>query len=267
MADPNDAAAQGAALALVTNLVSAAAAGRMLAFDGQPGDANGGYLAFGRSFGVGSQTGVFVDQLTVREDHRDEMVITEHPVAIGPGPAPVSDHAYVRPPELTLECFWSNSGRSPTYARDVYARLLRLRNERTMFKVYTGKRAYANMLLPGLDVTTDESTEFALRATLHCRQIIVTRVQNFSYPADPANQSIPQQTQPSTNVGSTQTTSGGFVPSPQVTPQVTIEPTDITTPTTGANVNLSGLPLNQFIVNGSLYDAPVQVPVVTSPPT
>lgn len=170
----------------------------------------GGYIAYGRSFGGGSQTGIFVDQLTVREDHRDEMVITEHPVALGTGPAPISDHAYVRPAELSLECFWSNSGHSPSFAADTYARLLRLRNERKLFTVRTGKRSYINMLMAGLDVPTDESTEFALRATLHIRQVIVTRTQNFSTAPDQLNQANPQQTQPPLDGGSTQTIAGGL---------------------------------------------------------
>lgn len=183
--------------------------------NGQVPDVSSGYIAYGRSFGGGTQTGMFVDQLTVRETHRDEMVITEHPVALAPGPAPVSDHAYVRPAEVTIEARWSNSAPgntsgSATYAAQVYAKLLKLRNERAIMTVYTGKRAYTSMLLPGIDIITEEASEFALVATLHFRQIIVTSVQNFSVTSDPTAQANPQSTQPPTDAGSTQTQTGNF---------------------------------------------------------
>jgi hypothetical protein len=223
------------------------------------GSQGGGYIAYGRSFGQGSQTGIFVDQLTVREDHRDEMVITEHPVAISPGPAPISDHAYVRPSDLTLDCFWSNSGKTPTFATDTYAKLLRLRNERTAFAVYTGKRAYKNMLIAGLDVSTDEGTEFALRATIHLRQIIVTKVSNFSVASDPANQTDPQATQPPIDKGSQQTTSGGFSGDKAGWSDVQVEGSAATT--TGATASVDQTFTLKDDPNHTIYSGPIGLPI------
>lgn len=243
-----DGLARNAALAAAANVfpTDTGIVDRLTASSNSPSiESQGGYIAFGRSFGGGSQTGIFVDQLTVREDHRDEMVITEHPVALGSGPAPISDHAYVRPAELSLECFWSNSGRSPSFARDTYARLLRLRNERKLFSVNTGKRSYINMLMAGLAASTDEGTEFALRATLHLRQVIVTRTQNFSIASDQLNQAIPQQTQSPVDVGSTQTIASG------------------------ADVDVEGANGGQFKpiadTDGVVLSNPTEIPVQTTP--
>lgn len=43
---------------------------------------------------------------TVEENHLDQMELTEHPVEIG---APIADHAFKRPAEVTLHLAWSNS--------------------------------------------------------------------------------------------------------------------------------------------------------------
>jgi hypothetical protein len=43
---------------------------------------------------------------TIEEHHLDQMELTEHPVEIG---APIADHAYKRPAEVTLNLAWSNS--------------------------------------------------------------------------------------------------------------------------------------------------------------
>jgi hypothetical protein len=45
-------------------------------------------------------------QVTIEERHHDELEITNHPVEHG---AEITDHAYKRPPELFIECAWSNS--------------------------------------------------------------------------------------------------------------------------------------------------------------
>jgi hypothetical protein len=41
------------------------------------------------------------------------------------------------------------------------------------FDVMTGKRIYSNMLIERLQVTTDQHSEFALMATIACRQVII----------------------------------------------------------------------------------------------
>ena len=50
--------------------------------------------------------GQLVAQAVIEEHHHDELMVTEHPIAHG---APITDHAYKRPAELTLKLGWSNS--------------------------------------------------------------------------------------------------------------------------------------------------------------
>lgn len=50
--------------------------------------------------------GDIVANITVEERHTDELQITTHPVESG---APITDHAFKRPAELTLRLGWSNS--------------------------------------------------------------------------------------------------------------------------------------------------------------
>lgn len=47
-----------------------------------------------------------IAQATVEEHHTDTLEVTEHPVQQG---APISDHAFKRPAEVTLTLGWSNS--------------------------------------------------------------------------------------------------------------------------------------------------------------
>jgi hypothetical protein len=50
--------------------------------------------------------GPFDDYVTIEELHTDAMEITDHPIEQG---ALISDHAYMRPPELVIKAGWSNS--------------------------------------------------------------------------------------------------------------------------------------------------------------
>lgn len=50
--------------------------------------------------------GPYTAQVTISEQHNDELEITQHPVEQG---ASITDHAFKRPAELTLTMGWSNS--------------------------------------------------------------------------------------------------------------------------------------------------------------
>lgn len=54
--------------------------------------------------------GSIVANITVRERHVDELQITDHPIEQG---ANISDHAFKRPEEVTIECSWTNSSQLP----------------------------------------------------------------------------------------------------------------------------------------------------------
>lgn len=145
--------------------------------------------------------GAIVPSVAISEKHSDTLEITEHPIEDG---APVSDHAYKRPPEVTMELgfagggslldgvdttqmFNLNSGLSlGTSPREIYQQLVALQESRVPFDVTTGKRQYQNMLIKSLDVTTDKVSENVLMCALTLRNVIISRTHSISV-ADKAN--------------------------------------------------------------------------------
>jgi len=171
--------------------------------------------------------GPIIADVTVRERGIDRLAITEHPVEQG---AAITDHAYVRPAELTLEVGWSNSSlqaalntfaqaagdalagapvagieaiASPSYVTQVYAALLSVQASRQVILVVTGKRAYPNMLIEEIEQQTDAATEFSLPLVVHCRQIIIVATSATTLPPSNA-QAAPQQTAGTQNTGDKQ---------------------------------------------------------------
>lgn len=170
--------------------------------------------------------GPFQAMMTVEEAHVDELEITDHPVEYG---ARVSDHAFLRPSEVTVVCGWSNSaqamgggggilglaggvvqglvktvsgiknilgGNTQSEVRAVYQNMLQLQASRVPFEVWTGKRVYANMLIKSLRVTTNGDTENALVVTCVCRQVLIARTVVSPAATPPAQQKQPGTTQP-----------------------------------------------------------------------
>lgn len=138
--------------------------------------------------------GGIVAQVTIDEQASDDIQITEHPVEQG---APIADHAFKRPAQVTIRAGWSRD-----YARDlsaesgVYGLLLSWQAALLPFDVYTGKRHYTNMLIERLQVTTDNHSEYSLMATIACRQVIIVSTATTDVPMagsdndkqDPASQ-------------------------------------------------------------------------------
>lgn len=107
--------------------------------------------------------------------------------------APIADHAYKRPAELTMEVGFSGGGSLLDFAssltatsllglspRETYQSLLDLQASRVPFNVVTGKRIYSNMLIRVLDVTTDRASENVLMASLTLREVIISQTQTIS---------------------------------------------------------------------------------------
>jgi hypothetical protein len=120
----------------------------------------------------------FVADVTIEEIHRDRLAITRHPVEQG---AAITDHSYKEPAEVTIRCGFSNSSLAalgnPNYVQSIYQQFLALQAGRTVFDILTGKRAYTNMLLAMLQVTTDEKSENALMMVAECHEIIIAQTQ------------------------------------------------------------------------------------------
>lgn len=125
--------------------------------------------------------GGFVADVTIEEDHTDELVVTEHPVERG---AAITDHAYKRPSQVVINVGWSNSSLAalgnPFYVQLVYSAILALQESRVPFTITTGKRVYENMLITRISARTDEKSENALMASIECREVIIADTQTVS---------------------------------------------------------------------------------------
>lgn len=169
--------------------------------------------------------GPLVAQVTIEETHDDELEITEHPVEQG---ASIADHAFKRGARLRIRCAWSNSpstpglvdgvigglkatvsgvqdllsGNSKSKVTDFYDKLLQLQVSRVPFDVFTGKRAYKNMLVKAISTTTDRDTENSLVVTVTLQQVIIVSTQLISVNAPASDQAAPESTQAPTNSGS-----------------------------------------------------------------
>ena len=160
----------------------------------------------------------------ILEEHRDELVITQHPVEQG---ATISDHAYKLPAKLTLRLGWSSSSAeanpisaslfgiqlptlsgffsssSDTFINSIYATLLGLQINRNLLTVYTARRQYQNLLLQGLSLQTDEHTEHALIVVAQLEEVILVGTQVLTnVPINQAAQANPEATTPTVEQGS-----------------------------------------------------------------
>lgn len=145
--------------------------------------------------------GLFAD-VTVEEKHKDELKITEHPTETG---APISDHAYKEPPEVTIKVGWSESaGKLNGFLGDtvlggntslsiIYQTLLQLQDRAVPLIISTGKRLYTNMLIKSLNCTTDLQTENVLMIEMTFKKVIIVKtretliaLENQANPADTA---------------------------------------------------------------------------------
>lgn len=154
------------------------------------------------SFAPKGRIGTIEIAATLEEIHSDTLQTTEHPVELG---AAITDHAYKRPCEVVIRCGWSNSTLSSfisvisslfsgsmsasDYVSSVYSKLLALQESRVPMDITTSKRQYSNMLIAGLQVTTDQRSSAVLMVQATCRQIIIVKTQATTLPAkeDQAN--------------------------------------------------------------------------------
>jgi hypothetical protein len=144
-----------------------------------------------------------VPQVVIEEKHRDEMVITNHPVQNG---ANITDHAYKNPAMLAIRYGWSSSGAlfsldlgAPS-VDDVYAMLLALQASRQPFDVVTGKRNYSNMLIRSIGQVTDKETENSLIVEALLQEVIIVQTQNTTLKSSSV-MSMPDKTAPVENAG------------------------------------------------------------------
>ena len=154
--------------------------------------------------------GLFAD-VTLEEKHKDELEITEHPTEVG---APIADHAYKLPSELSIKVGWSESaGRLNGMVGDtilsedlglvaIYEALQTLQDQRVKLIVSTGKRLYTNMLIKSLECTTDPETENVLIIDMTLRKIMIVNTSETTVLVD--NQATPEATAQVQDVGTVQ---------------------------------------------------------------
>lgn len=149
-----------------------------------------------------------VADVTIREIHDDELIVTENPVEQG---AAVTDHSFKAPAKLRVEVGYSNSSQNslgdPNYVQSVYQLFLIVQAARTPFEVITGKRIYTNMLITRLHTETDEKTENALFLEVDMKEIILVSTQTITVPPA-ANMANPSANAATQSQGALSTTSG-----------------------------------------------------------
>lgn len=149
--------------------------------------------------GIGS----LVADASIEEVHEDELTITEHPVEQG---ATIADHAYKLPAEVVLTYVWStgshqNNTFDVSFLTSIYQQLLQLQVDRTLVQVFTGKRAYDNMLLRSVNVVTDKQAENVLKVRVTCREILMATTSVVNKSSDASSQAFPEKTAPNLNQG------------------------------------------------------------------
>lgn len=166
--------------------------------------------------------GGIVAQVTIDEQASDDIQITEHPVEQG---APIADHAFKRPAVVTIRAGWSRQWAWDLSAETgVYGLLLSWQASLLPFDVVTGKRIYPNMLIERLQVTTDQHSEFALMATIACRQVIIVSTATTTVAGNSTSNSDhadPAATGPQGDTGTKQPVETGTVNEPLKDPQAT----------------------------------------------
>jgi hypothetical protein len=113
------------------------------------------------------QIGPLFATITATEVITDELEITQHPVQNG---AAVTDHSYLKPATVQISVMFDATLQPLT---TTYAQLLKLQSDRIPINVITGKRAFDNMLIKSLAVTTDAQTENSLAVDLDLQQILM----------------------------------------------------------------------------------------------
>ena len=159
------------------------------------------------SFGLPRSIGGIIPDCAIQESHSDRLVVTKHPVEKG---ANISDHAYTDPPNVNIRWGWTESLRGEAWAPIMYQQLLTLQSAKTPLDLFTGKRAYNNMVIESITEITDSWTEYALIVEIVLVNVIIVSTQATSIPA--ASQAQPQQTLSPQDAGHVGTSDAGPVP-------------------------------------------------------
>ena len=151
-------------------------------------------LLLGRSRSIEAMDGgeAIIPDVVISESHTDTVMVTSHPVDTG---ADISDHAVIEASVVTCNFAWSDSSRLINSAldrsilqglettKDVYQKLLELKDARQPLRVSTGKRTYENMIITSLSTTSTVDTESAAIIEITFQEIFMAQAQTVSLSA------------------------------------------------------------------------------------
>lgn len=137
-------------------------------------------------------TGLIFDQISIggyvfdaylKMDHRERLTITKHPVQSG---ANISDHAYKEPREFEFLIGVSQTSQGkrlgqfgifdrPSEARKKLIEMMDSRKPVTLIYKY----GEADVLIDDVDTPDDNTTDSALRVTVHMTEVIITKAISY----------------------------------------------------------------------------------------
>lgn len=130
-----------------------------------------------------------IPDVTIAEVHSDEVTVTSHPVDTG---AQIADHAFRQPAVVICTFGWSDSSRLVNSlfdgslfkgiesVKDVYDKLLRLKDARQVLKLSTGKRVYDAVIITKLMTTTTVDTENSAIIEVTFQEILTARARTVT---------------------------------------------------------------------------------------
>lgn len=108
-------------------------------------------------------------------EHTSSVTVTEHPVQVG---APISDHAYQEPHEVSLEIGMSDAmtGVGSDHSVNAYNTLRAIMAKREPVKLVTRLWTYPNMVMTSLSAPDDKATMYGLKATVTFQSVEIVSV-------------------------------------------------------------------------------------------
>lgn len=113
--------------------------------------------------------------VVISETHDSELEVTENPVEFG---ANVTDHAYMMPNKVTMECA---TGSSLAEAARTFAALKAFQESRVPFTLITPIMIYRNMIIKKLSPVRDKEKSNILSFSAEIREIILVNTAAYSF--------------------------------------------------------------------------------------
>lgn len=119
--------------------------------------------------------GKFYFDAVFSTEHQSNVTVTEHPVQVG---APISDHAYQEPHEVTMEIGMSDAmkGVGTDHSVNAYNTLRQIMAKREPLRLVTRLWTYQNVVLTSISAPDDQTTMYGLRATVMFKSVNIVKV-------------------------------------------------------------------------------------------